>query len=102
MGKENVLRHARTLYPSGGLFLTTSRRNSARTLRSVGEAPRPCTRGRGELSGQSPGDKESGVRWSQQWHQEGGGRELLQLAVPLILSSSFMTLQIAIDRILLS
>src|SRR5207244_7434297 len=34
--------------------------------------------------------------------QEGGGRELLRLALPLILSSSFMTLQIAIDRILLS
>jgi MATE family multidrug resistance protein len=42
------------------------------------------------------------VRWSERWHQEGGGRELLRLALPLILSSSFMTLQIAIDRILLS
>ncbi|HLJ91897.1 MAG TPA: MATE family efflux transporter [Gemmataceae bacterium] len=42
------------------------------------------------------------MRWSEQWHQEGGGRELLRLAVPLILSSSFMTLQITIDRALLS
>jgi MATE family multidrug resistance protein len=42
------------------------------------------------------------VRWSERWHQEGGGRELLQLAIPLILSSSFMTLQITIDRALLS
>ncbi len=42
------------------------------------------------------------MRWSERWHQEGGGRELLRLALPLILSSSFMTLQIAIDRILLS
>ncbi|MCS6865122.1 MAG: MATE family efflux transporter [Gemmataceae bacterium] len=32
----------------------------------------------------------------------GGSRELLQLALPLILSQSFMTIQIAIDRVLLS
>jgi multidrug resistance protein, MATE family len=32
----------------------------------------------------------------------GGPRELLRLALPLILSSSFMTLQITIDRIMLS
>ena len=42
------------------------------------------------------------MRWSKQWQQEGGGRELLRLAIPLILSSSFMTLQITIDRALLS
>ena len=36
------------------------------------------------------------------WHQEGGGRELMRLAFPLIVSSSFWTLQITIDRILLS
>lgn len=42
------------------------------------------------------------MRWSNQWHQEGGGRELLGLALPLILSSSFMTLQITVDRALLS
>jgi MATE family multidrug resistance protein len=39
---------------------------------------------------------------SKQWQQEGGGRELLRLAIPFILSSSFMTLQITIDRALLS
>ncbi len=32
----------------------------------------------------------------------GGSRELLQLALPLVLSQSFMTIQIAIDRVLLS
>jgi multidrug resistance protein, MATE family len=42
------------------------------------------------------------VRWSERWHQEGGVRELLRLALPLILSNSFMTVQIAIDRMLLS
>lgn len=36
------------------------------------------------------------------WREEGGGRELLRLAIPFILSSSFMTLQITIDRALLS
>src|SRR5260370_25245868 len=46
--------------------------------------------------------KEHSVRWSQRWHQEGGGRELLRLAIPLILSSSFLTLQVTIDRALLS
>src|SRR5205807_6676647 len=46
--------------------------------------------------------KEHRVRWIQRWSQEGGGRELLRLAIPLILSSSFMTLQITIDRALLS
>lgn len=35
------------------------------------------------------------------WSAEGGGRELLRLAVPLILSNSFMTLQITMDRVLL-
>jgi MATE family multidrug resistance protein len=42
------------------------------------------------------------VTWKQNWHQEGGGRELLRLAVPLILSNSFLTLQLTIDRALLS
>src|SRR5205809_611568 len=32
----------------------------------------------------------------------GGSRELLKLALPLILSQSFMTIQIAVDRVLLS
>jgi len=40
----------------------------------------------------------SRIRWSG----PGGGRELLALAWPLILSNSFWTLQIALDRILLS
>src|SRR5438105_15959883 len=34
--------------------------------------------------------------------EPGGARELLTLALPLILSNSFWTLQITIDRILLS
>jgi MATE family multidrug resistance protein len=42
------------------------------------------------------------VRWQQRWRQEGGGAELLHLAFPLILSNSFLTLQIIIDRALLS
>ncbi len=42
------------------------------------------------------------MTWRRSWHQEGGGRELLQLAVPFILSNSFMTLQVTIDRALLS
>jgi MATE family multidrug resistance protein len=42
------------------------------------------------------------MTWRQRWEQDGGGRELLRLALPLILSSSFLTLQITIDRALLS
>jgi multidrug resistance protein, MATE family len=42
------------------------------------------------------------VGQEQRRGQEGGAAELLRLAVPLILSSSFMTLQITIDRALLS
>jgi multidrug resistance protein, MATE family len=34
--------------------------------------------------------------------KHGGSRELLTLALPLILSQSFMTIQIAVDRVLLS
>ena len=40
--------------------------------------------------------------WMQRWHGEGGARELLQLAWPLILGNSFWTIQIALDRVLLS
>jgi len=40
--------------------------------------------------------------WTEGWRSEGGGRELLKLAFPLILSNSFWTLQITIDRVLLS
>jgi MATE family multidrug resistance protein len=46
--------------------------------------------------------EECGVTWKERWQQEGGGRELLRLALPLILSSSFLTLQLFIDRVLLS
>jgi MATE family multidrug resistance protein len=42
------------------------------------------------------------VTWTERWNQEGGGRELLRVAIPLILSSSFLTLQVTIDRALLS
>src|SRR5437899_1281680 len=40
--------------------------------------------------------------WRTRWHNEGGGRELLRLAWPLVLSNSVWTLQITIDRIMLS
>lgn len=36
------------------------------------------------------------------WHGPGGWRELLRLAVPFVLSNSFLTLQIFIDRVFLS
>ncbi len=42
------------------------------------------------------------MAWTQRWRDEGGGRDLLRLALPLILSSSFLTLQITIDRALLA
>jgi multidrug resistance protein, MATE family len=42
------------------------------------------------------------VTGKERWQREGGGRELLQLAVPFILSSSFLTLQLVIDRALLT
>jgi MATE family multidrug resistance protein len=41
-------------------------------------------------------------RWRDRWNEPGGGRELLALAWPLIVSNSFFTLQIALDRALLS
>src|SRR5262249_38074705 len=34
--------------------------------------------------------------------EPGGSRELIKLALPLVLSQSFMTIQIAVDRVLLS
>ena len=34
--------------------------------------------------------------WHQRWQEQGGGRELLRLAWPLILSNSFWTLQITL------
>jgi MATE family multidrug resistance protein len=42
------------------------------------------------------------VSWKPRWQGEGGSRELLRIALPLILSNSFWTLQITIDRVLLS
>jgi MATE family multidrug resistance protein len=40
--------------------------------------------------------------WRQRWSAKGGGRELLRLALPLILSNSVWTLQVVIDRVLIS
>ena len=42
------------------------------------------------------------MSWRPTWQGDGGGRELLGLALPFILSNSFWTLQITIDRVLLS
>ncbi len=42
------------------------------------------------------------MRSRAHWHGEGGGQELLRLALPLILSNSFWTIQITVDRIVLS
>jgi len=42
------------------------------------------------------------MSWNQHGHKEGGAVELLRLAIPLILSSSFLTMQIVVDRALLS
>jgi MATE family multidrug resistance protein len=41
------------------------------------------------------------MSWSEKWRGPGGGRELLALAFPLILSNSLWTLQITIDRVML-
>lgn len=40
--------------------------------------------------------------WKERWNAEGSGRELLRLALPLILSNSVWTLQVFIDRVLIS
>jgi MATE family multidrug resistance protein len=40
--------------------------------------------------------------WKDDWRSPGGGGEVLRLALPLILSSSFVTLQLFVDRALLS
>jgi MATE family multidrug resistance protein len=42
------------------------------------------------------------VTWKLRWRENGGGHELLRIALPLILSNSFWTVQITIDRVLLS
>jgi MATE family multidrug resistance protein len=44
----------------------------------------------------------SRTQWQERWRQPGGGAELTRLALPLVLSSSFWTLQITIDRMLLT
>jgi MATE family multidrug resistance protein len=40
--------------------------------------------------------------WRERWNAPGNGRELLRLALPLILSNSVWTLQVIIDRVLVS
>jgi MATE family multidrug resistance protein len=40
--------------------------------------------------------------WNQWWRKEAGPREILALALPLILSNSFLTVLLIIDRVLLS
>jgi MATE family multidrug resistance protein len=42
------------------------------------------------------------MTWTERWRGEGGNRELMRLALPLILSSSFLTLQVFVDRAMLS
>jgi MATE family multidrug resistance protein len=42
------------------------------------------------------------LSWRERWNTEGGAAELLRLAVPLILSNSVWTLQVIVDRVLLS
>jgi MATE family multidrug resistance protein len=41
-------------------------------------------------------------KWLPRWSGPGGGRELFRLALPFILSNGCWTLQIALDRVLLS
>src|SRR5712672_3571130 len=45
---------------------------------------------------------DSSVRVASQPHAPGGSRELLALAAPLIVSQSFMTVQVFVDTVLLS
>jgi MATE family multidrug resistance protein len=40
--------------------------------------------------------------WKENWHREGGGGEVMRLAWPLILSNSFIMLQLFLDRWMLS
>jgi MATE family multidrug resistance protein len=40
--------------------------------------------------------------WKERWNADGHGGELLRLALPLILSNSVWTLQVIVDRVLLS
>src|SRR5262249_48994595 len=40
--------------------------------------------------------------WKERWQGPGGGGEVMRLALPLIVSNSFWTMQITIDRVLLS
>src|SRR6516162_814188 len=43
-----------------------------------------------------------GRKWQSYWQREGGSGELLQLALPLIISNSIWTVQVTVDRLLLS
>lgn len=45
-------------------------------------------------------NQETGLR--RFWRNDGGGREMMRLALPFILSNSIWTLQIVLDRVLLS
>jgi MATE family multidrug resistance protein len=42
------------------------------------------------------------MRWRAYWNREGGDGELLRLAWPLVVSNSFTTLQLLIDRMMMS
>jgi MATE family multidrug resistance protein len=42
------------------------------------------------------------MRWRDAWRREAGAGEIIRLAMPLILSNSFLTLLLMIDRVLLS
>ncbi len=79
---------------------------------AVNPAPEPSLTPLAE-SYPDPGGMMGAEMASAEWHSlpsetgaalpaHGGSRELLKLATPLILSQSFMTIQIAIDRVLLS
>jgi MATE family multidrug resistance protein len=40
--------------------------------------------------------------WRDRWRREGGAGELIRIALPLILSNSFWTIQVTLDRVFLS
>lgn len=71
--------------------LTTRVGESAIPILAPGAAPDPGPRGEGHAS--SLLDYHAAA---------GGSRELIKLAAPLVLSQSFMTIQISVDRVLLS
>src|SRR5262245_24018396 len=61
-----------------------------------------CVGPPGSPVGSCKGGRVTEKTWWPRWRGDGGYGELLRLALPLILSSSFLTLQITIDRVLLS